>query len=221
MEITLNEVESRVLGCLIEKEITTPDYYPLTLNALTNACNQKSNRNPVVSYDDITVVQGLDALSEKGLAKKVFAVGSRVQKYQHAFLDKFDLCRREVAVLCELMVRGPQTAGELRTHAGRMYEFKGLEEVDEVLQGLMEHEGPMVIKLPRQAGRKEQRYMHLFSGQPEIQETEKTTAPMEAAALQGKAENERIAKLEEELAMLRKEFDEMKQAFNDFKSQFK
>lgn len=220
MEITLNEIESRVLGCLIEKEITTPDYYPLTLNALTNACNQKSNRNPVVSYDETTVVRGLDDLSEKGLAKKVFAVGSRVQKYQHAFLDKFDLGRREVAVLCELMVRGPQTAGELRTHAGRMYEFKGLEEVDEVLQGLMEHEGPMVIKLPRQAGRKEQRYMHLFSGKPEIQETEQS-APLEAATMQVRAENQRIAKLEEELAMLRKEFDEMKQAFIEFKSQFK
>lgn len=220
MEITLNEIESRVLGCLIEKEITTPDYYPLTLNALTNACNQKSNRNPVVSYDETTVVRGLDDLSEKGLAKKVFAVGSRVQKYQHAFLDKFDLGRREVAVLCELMVRGPQTAGELRTHAGRMYEFKGLEEVDEVLQGLMEYEGPMVIKLPRQAGRKEQRYMHLFSGKPETKGIEQA-APLEPAAMQTSGENDRIAKLEEELAMLRKEFDEMKQAFIEFKSQFK
>ncbi len=220
MEITLNEVEARILGCLIEKEITTPDYYPLTLNALTNACNQKSNRNPVVSYDETTVVRGLDDLSEKGLAKRVVAAGSRVPKYQHSFTDKFDLARREVAVLCELMLRGPQTAGEIRTHAGRMYEFKGLEEVDEILKGLMEHEEPMVIKLPRQAGRKEQRYMHLFSGQPEIQETEKTVS-LEAAALQVKAENERIAKLEDELAMLRKEFDEMKQAFIEFKSQFK
>lgn len=220
MEIILSEVEVRLLGCLIEKEITTPDYYPLTINALTNACNQKSNRNPVVSYDDTTVVRGLDDLSEKGLAKKVFAAGSRVQKYQHAFLDKFDLGRREVAVLCELMVRGPQTAGELRTHAGRMYEFKGMEEVDEVLQVLMEHEGAMVIKLPRQAGRKEQRYMHLFSGETEVQETEQS-APLEAATMQVRFENRRVAKLEEELAMLRKEFDEMKQALNDFKSQFK
>ncbi len=216
----LNELEVRIFGCLIEKEITTPDYYPLTLNALTNACNQKSNRNPVVSYDETTVVRGLDDLSEKGLAKRVVAAGSRVPKYQHSFTDKFDLARREVAVLCELMLRGPQTAGEIRTHAGRMYEFKGLEEVDEILKGLMEHEEPMVIKLPRQAGRKEQRYMHLFTGQPDIQETEKTV-PLEAAALQVKAENERIAKMEDELAMLRKEFDEMKQAFIELRTQFK
>ncbi len=220
MEIILSEIEVRILGCLVEKEITTPDYYPLTLNALTNACNQKSNRNPVVSYDETAVVRGLDDLSEKGFAKRVSAVGSRVPKYQHTFLDKFDLGKREVAVLCELMLRGPQTSGEIRTHAERMYEFKGLEEVDEILQGLMEHGEPLVVKLPRQAGRKEQRYAHLFSGKPEIQGTGQA-ALVEAADMQVRAENERIAKLEEELAMLRKEFDEMKLAFNELKSQFK
>jgi len=220
MEITLDEVEVRVLGCLIEKEITTPDYYPLTLNALINACNQRSNRNPVVSYDETTVVRAIDDLGEKGLAKRVFAAGSRVPKYQHIFLDKFDFGRREMAVLCELMLRGPQTTGEIRTHAGRMYEFKGLEDVGEILQGLLEHEDSLVIKLPRQAGRKEQRYMHLFSGKPEIKEEEQIV-PLETATVQVREENERIARLEEEVALLRKEFDETKQIFNEFRSQFK
>src|SRR5512137_2739269 len=120
MDIVLSDVEARVLGCLIEKEMTTPEYYPLSLNALTAACNQKSNRSPVVAYDETTVAEKLDGLRQKGLAAKMQAPGSRVAKYLHAMLDRFDLSRQELAVLCELMLRGPQTSGELRSRAERL-----------------------------------------------------------------------------------------------------
>ncbi len=218
MDILLNETEVRILGCLIEKGIMTPDYYPLTLNALTNACNQKSSRNPVVSYEDTTVVRGLDGLREKGLAEKIFKAESRVPKYQHSFPEKYNLSNDYVAVLCELMLRGPQTAGEIRNRAGRMYTFENLREVEELLGNLMEKEPPMVVKLPRQAGRKEQRFMHLLSGKPEIREDEQTGRE-EAATVRVRAENENIAKLEEELAALRREFDILKNDFNVLKSQ--
>ncbi|MBI4681631.1 MAG: DUF480 domain-containing protein [Nitrospirae bacterium] len=219
MDIILNETELRILGCLIEKEATTPDYYPLTLNALTNACNQKSNRNPVVSYEDTTVVRGLDSLREKGLSEKILKADSRVPKYQHSFQAKYNLTNREIAVLCELMLRGPQTAGEIRSRADRMYKFEGLPEVDEILNNLMEKEKPMVVKLPRQTGRKENRYMHLLSGEPEIRETEQIVSE-EAATLRVRAENERIAILEDKLASLQKEFEKLKTEFIALKSQF-
>ncbi|MGE5892483.1 MAG: YceH family protein, partial [bacterium] len=164
METALTDVEVRVLGCLIEKAITTPDYYPLTLNALTNACNQKSNRNPVVSYEETTVVRGLDGLRDKGLANMVYKADSRAPKYQHFFVEKLELSPGDVAVLCELMIRGPQTPGELRAHTERMHDFGGLEEIEGALRGLMEREHPLVVRLPRQPGRKEQRYAHLLSG---------------------------------------------------------
>ena len=150
MDMVLNDIEVRILGCLIEKEITTPDYYPLTLNSLLNACNQKSNRSPVVSYEETSVVRGLDSLQEKGLSEKIYKSDSRVPKYQHLFIRKFDLSRREVAVLCVLMLRGPQTTGEIRGRSDRMYKFDGLNEVEEVLNGLMDKEQPMLIMLPRQ-----------------------------------------------------------------------
>lgn len=220
MGTILNDVEVRILGCLIEKEITTPEYYPITLNALTNACNQKSNRDPVVLYEQTTVVRGLDRLRDKDLAIAVHEAGSRVPKYKHSFREKFGLTEQEVAILCELMLRGPQTIGEIRSRANRMYNFKeGLKEVEEILQGLMEREEPRVVKLPRQAGKKENRYMHLFSGEPEIQEEEQTLS-METATLKVRTEEERITKLEEELKGLRCDFDDLKQAFNTFKSEF-
>ncbi len=219
MDILLNDIEVRVLGCMIEKEITTPDYYPLTLNSLVNACNQKSNRNPVVSYEETSVVRGLDSLQEKGLSEKIYKTDSRVPKYGHLFMRKFKLSRREVAVLCISMLRGPQTTGEIRGRSDRMYKFDGFNEVEEVLNGLMDKEQPMLIKLPRQIGTKEPRYMHLLSGEPEIKEPEKPV-PEEVATLQVRAENERIAKLENELAALRREFDDLKQEFADLKSQF-
>ena len=164
MDIVLDETEVRILGCLIEKEMTTPEYYPLSLNSLTNACNQKSNRNPITSYEETSVLGGLDSLQEKGLARKTHTAGSRVPKYLHSLLDKFDLSRQEMAILCELLLRGPQTVGELRTHAERMSPFEGLEEVEKNLQGLLDYDTALAVKLPRETGRKECRYMHLFAG---------------------------------------------------------
>lgn len=220
METILNDVEVRVLGCLIEKEITTPEYYPITLNALTNACNQKSNRNPVVLHEQTAVVRGLDRLREKDLAVTVHEAGGRVPKYKHSFREKFGLTQAQVAILCELMLRGPQTVGEIRIHANRMYDFKeGLKEVEEILQGLMAGEQPRVVKLPRQPGRKENRYMHLFSGEPEIRQEEQIFS-LEAATVQVRTEDERIAELEERLEALRRDFDLLKQAFIVFKSEF-
>lgn len=218
MDIVLDDTEVRILGCLIEKEMTTPEYYPLSLNALTNACNQKSSRNPVVSYDETAVTHGLDSLQEKGLARKTLTQGSRVPKYLHAILDRFDLSRQEMAILCELMLRGPQTVGEIRSHAERMSAFENMEEVEKTLQGLMDYDPPLAIKLPRETGRKECRYIHLFSGSIV---TEKTAydLPAEPAAPRIPA-HERIIRLEEEIARLRTELEELKQAFAEFKSQF-
>jgi len=219
MDSIINDIEARILGALIEKQITTPDYYPMTLNSLTNACNQKSNRNPVVSFDETVVVRGLDSLQDRGLSEKIYKADSRVPKYSHLFDKKLNLSRREIAVLCELMLRGPQTMGELRSRCERMYKFDGLQEVEEVLNGFMNREQPLTVKLPRQAGRKENRYMHLLSGEPEIQETEPHVTE-EDATIQVRAENERIAKLEEEVATLQKEFSEFINEYKIFKSQF-
>src|SRR5512143_1209423 len=138
MDIFLNDIEVRILACLIEKEMTTPEYYPLSLNSLTNACNQKSNRNPVVSYDEPVVANGLVSLQEKGLVRKTLTSGSRVTKFMHAVLDRFDLSRQEMAVLCELMLRGPQTAGEVRSRAERMAVIESMDDVESILQGLAE-----------------------------------------------------------------------------------
>ena len=218
MEITLSDIEARILACLIEKEITTPDYYPLTLNSLTSACNQKSNRSPVVSYEETTVVRGLDSLRQKGLAEKILKADSRVPKYQHTLRERITLSNGAVAVLCELMLRGPQTTGELRTRADRMYSFEGLADVEETLDMLMQKDEPLVIRLPRQPGRKEPRYMHLLSGTPSPEEVE-AAFPEEKAAVQVRAENERIARLEEDLAALRRELDALSRDFRDLKSQ--
>lgn len=218
MDILLNDIEVRILGCLIEKGITTPDYYPLTLNALTAACNQKSNRNPVVSYEDTAVVRGLDSLREKGLVEKIYKADSRVPKYQHSFPQKYSLPSDSVAVMCELMLRGPQTVGEIRGRADRMHEFRDLQEVEEILTRLAEREPPMAVKLPRQAGRKEPRFAHLLSGKPEIRDEEPAISE-EAATLRVRADNERIAKLEENMAALRAEFEKLKEDFISLKSQ--
>jgi len=219
VEILLNDVEIRVLGSLVEKELTTPDYYPLTLNALTNACNQKSNRNPVLVLDETTVVRGLDGLLSKGMATRIHKADSRTPKYQHTLYEKMDLTRAEISILCELMLRGPQTVGELRSRAGRMSQFDSLEETETVLTGLIEREQALVMKLPRMAGRKERRYMHLLAGKPQMDEAVSALKP-EAATVQVQAENERISKLEEELTSLRREVETLKRNFMDFRSQF-
>jgi uncharacterized protein len=214
----LTAFEVRVLGSLIEKEITTPEYYPLTLNALLNACNQISNRDPVVSFDDKTVARSLEDLREKKLVWMVTGVG-RVPKYEHRFAEVLKLAEQELAVLCVLMLRGPQTVGEIRGRTGRLYEFKELEEVELTLQALITAELPLVAKLPRQPGTKESRYAHLLSGEVQIEERE--VAPrIEPAVIEVRQENEKIAKLEEELAQVRMDLSELKQQFVDFKKQF-
>ena len=218
MDQILTAVEARVLGSLIEKEITTPEYYPLTLNALTNACNQISNRDPVVSFDEKTVARALESLREKKLAWMVTGVG-RVPKYEHRFAEAFQLAAQEIAVLCVLMLRGPQTVGEIRGRTGRLYEFKELEEVDLTLQALMAAQPPLVLRLPRQPGTKESRYAHLLAGEVQIEERA-TSARLEPATLEIQQENEKLARLESELSLVRAELAELKQQFLEFKKQF-
>ena len=220
MEALLNPVEVRVLGALIEKEITTPEYYPLTLNSLTTACNQKSNRDPVVSLEEKAVVRALESLREKGLARQVSGVDMRVPKHYHLFDEKMGLTRPHVAALCVLMLRGPQTVGEIRGRSGRLYEFIGLEEVERVLVELAERtEGALVVQLARQPGRKESRYAHVLMGEPEEGDVQ-TEGPVDAAALEVRAENERIAALEEQVKALRDELADVRSAFAQFKEQF-
>jgi uncharacterized protein YceH (UPF0502 family) len=220
MEALLNSVEVRVLGALIEKEITTPEYYPLTLNSLTTACNQKSNRDPVVSLEEKAVVRALENLREKGLARQVSGVDMRVPKHYHLFDEKMGLTRPQVAALCVLMLRGPQTVGEIRGRSGRLYEFAGLEEVERVLVELAEWtEGALVVQLARQPGRKESRYAHVLMGEPE-EEDAQTEGPVDAAALEVRAENERIAALEEQVKALRDELADVRSVFAQFKEQF-
>lgn len=217
MDFVLDNIELRILGCLIEKEMTTPEYYPLSLNALTHACNQKSNRNPVLSLDEPAVLKGLEGLRQKGLARETHATGSRVTKYLHELLSRFDLSRPEMAVLCELMLRGPQTAGELRSNAGRMSPFGNLGEVEETLRVLIEHEPPLAVKLPREAGRKESRHMHLLAGD----NTEvRSMQPQPAATTPVMPPGDAVSRLEGEIAEIRKELEELKKAFAEFRSQF-
>jgi uncharacterized protein YceH (UPF0502 family) len=213
MDILLNDIEVRVLGSLLEKSMTTPDYYPLSLNALTNACNQKSNREPVVSYDETTVVRALDSLREKQLV--VLSASSRVPKYAEVFVEIRKLVKREASLLMALLLRGPQTMGELRSRTERIYRFEKLSEVEATLNELSE--SGYVKRLPRMAGRKEPRYTHLFAGDVEIE----TDAPApEPAAIIVRAENERIAALEEETHRLRQQFDKLQSAFEAFRKEF-
>ena len=218
MNQILTDAEIRVLGSLIEKQITTPEYYPLSLNALKNASNQSSNRDPVVSYDERTVQAALDSLREKKLVWLFRGADSRVPKYGHIFVEAFDLKPQEVAALCVLMLRGPQTVGEIRGRTGRLYNFEGLAEVEAILEGLMQREGPpLVAKLPRQAGRKDHRYAQLLGGEVAVEEEAATTRP-DAAASHSPAE--RIRRLEEEVEALRREMAELNEQFAAFKKQF-
>ncbi|MDD3179641.1 MAG: YceH family protein [Opitutaceae bacterium] len=207
----LNAVEVRVLGALVEKEKTTPDYYPLSLNALTNACNQLSNREPVVSYDDGAVLRAVEALRVKKLAFVFHGADSRVPKYGHKFAEMLGTTPAETAVLCVLMLRGPQTIGEVRGRTGRMHEFASLADVETTLQGLATHaHQPLVVKLPRQAGFKESRYAHLLAGPPEAMAPETPASP-ETSPAPLTPDRERLAKLETDTAALRREVDEMRQ----------
>jgi uncharacterized protein YceH (UPF0502 family) len=212
MDLSLDADEVRVLGSLLEKEITTPEYYPLSLNALLNACNQKSNRDPLVHFDEPTVERALCTLRDKGLLLNITGAGSRVPKYGHRLSEKLNLGRRELAILCELMVRGPQTLGELRTRAERMHRFDDISEVESVLDRMPE----LVVKLPRRPGEKEARFAHLLSGPPEV------AAAMEepAAYPAPHARSDRMAVLEAEVGQLRRELEDLKQQFAGFQKQF-
>jgi len=196
---TLNDIEVRVLGALIEKEITTTDYYPLSLNALVAACNQSSNRNPVVHFDEDTVARATESLREKKLVHQVDRSESRVSKYRHVIYEAMNLGRPAVAVLAVLMLRGAQTVGEIRTRSNRLYDFTSLDEVDLTLNALMSREPPLVVRLPRQTGQKEVRYAHLLSGEVTITEPE--------------PELDRIGKLEKEVEDLKKQFEEFRKQF--------
>lgn len=216
----LNEVEVRVLGSLIEKQVTTPEYYPLTLNALTQACNQKNNREPVVSFDEATVAHALETLRAKNLVYVFYGSGSRVPKYKHMTRDVYELDEREQAVIDVLMLRGQQTTGELRERANRLYEFSGAGEVEETLNSLMTKEpDALVIKLPRQSGQKDARYAHLLSGEVIVEPTAETDSPKFTGS-GAPSQSERITKLEGEVEMLDRELKDLRRQFDDFKSQF-
>lgn len=212
MDFSLSPTEVRVLGSLIEKELTTPDYYPLTLNALTAACNQKSNREPVLSINDGTVIQALNALREKKLAWQLETAGGRVPKFANRFREVFDFTPPEVAILCELFVRGPQTIGELRVHASRLHEFADLASVEGTLRQLTERQGgPFICKLPRRPGCKEARYSHLFSGPVGQDEAVAQIQQESVAGADTQGENPRIAALERAVAELRTEIAQIKE----------
>jgi uncharacterized protein YceH (UPF0502 family) len=214
--IVLTAVECRVLGALIEKDITTPDYYPLSLNALVNACNQKNNRDPVMSLDENTVRDALYTLQEKRLAGPAGGADSRVTKYEHRVQEVFNFTRAETAVMDVLLLRGPQTPGELRGRTERMFRFEELSDVQSTLQKLTQRESSLVKMLPRQPGTKESRYAHLLSGDVEGYE-----APLESsAAVSRGGDDERIAQLESQVAELQRELGELKQQMESFRKQF-
>jgi uncharacterized protein YceH (UPF0502 family) len=218
VNIILSNVEARVLGCLVEKEITTPEYYPLSLNALVHACNQKSNRDPLMNLEEDAVRGALRTLGEQMLARSASG-DSRVAKYEHRLADTFNFTRPETAVLCELLLRGPQTPGELRSRAERMHPFEDLSVVHSTLKHLMEREPPLVKLLPRQAGMKEARYAHLLSGDAEIPETQQMQ-PIKDEALSNNIGADRVANLENEVADLQKEIADLKRQFAEFRKQF-
>lgn len=213
----LTEVEARVVGALVEKQLTTPEYYPLTLNALVAACNQKTNREPVVNYDEQIVQQALDNLRERNLVYVFYGSTSRVPKYKHMMPEVYELEPSETAVICVLLLRGAQTLGELRERTGRLYDFRGLGDVNETLESLMKRDEPLIVKLPQQLGQREARYAHLLSGEVvSYSPPEKSYS----AAAASPAANERIENLERELENLRSEFNLFRQQFEDFRKQF-
>jgi uncharacterized protein len=216
VNIILTENEVRVLGSLIEKDITTPDYYPLSLNALTNACNQKSNRDPVMSLDEQAVRSAIDGLQNKRLAGPTSSADSRVPKFEHRLQEALNLTRGETAILCVLLLRGPQTPGELRGRAERMFRFQELSDVQATLQKMIERDPPLVKPLPRQPGTKEIRYTHLLAGDVGGWEAAPASLPSATAS----ADGDRLAQLENEVADLRREVSELKQVVDNFRKQF-
>jgi uncharacterized protein YceH (UPF0502 family) len=207
MDWQLDAAEARVLGSLLEKEISTPDYYPLSLNALVNACNQKSNRDPVVSYDETVVETALAGLRAKGLATRITGRDSRVPKHAQRFTEQFNLGRREAALLCILMLRGPQTVGELRGRTERLYDFDDLQAVESTLHRLAEV--GFVTELPRLAGSREPRHAHLLSGDVEVAPTEAAAPPADQAPSLA----DRLSALEQKLDRIIREFEEFRRKF--------
>jgi len=239
MPYSLTEIEARVLGALIEKEITTPEYYPLSLNALVNACNQKSNRAPEMHLDDDAVLPALRTLEQKGLAGKGDNMEGRVKKYEHRLADAFNFTRPETAVLCELLLRGPQTPGELRSRAERMHHFDDLDSVHSTLRHLIERDQPLVKLLPRQPGTKEARYMHLLSGDvtttpaepasarahtaPSVAPSARSVITFPTAAASSApipSATDRITQLEQNVSTLQQEISDLKQQLSNFRKQF-
>ena len=202
----LDDVELRVLGALMEKSKTTPDYYPMTLNGLTTACNQKTSRKPVVEFDEETVVLALDSLKKRGLISTATGGSSRAVKYKHNFAIVFPVVPAEVAIMCLLILRGPQTPGELNTNSGRLFEFETIEEVQAVLEKLSQPEMQFVQQLPKRAGQKEVRYMHLLGGTPVLFDDDHADEP--ARKNVGEIEA-RLAKVESELAELKEAFEKL------------
>jgi uncharacterized protein YceH (UPF0502 family) len=219
MNIILNDVETRVLGSLVEKDVTTPDYYPLSLNALVNACNQKNNRDPVMHVQEDAVQEALSTLQDKRLAGPTSSADSRVTKYEHRLQEAFNFTRGETAVLCVLLLRGPQTPGELRGRTERMHRFEDLTEVQSTLQRLMQHDPPLVRVIPRQPGTKESRYKHLLARDVE-DAADVAQAPSSALVASNSQDTDRITHLENVVSDLRKEVADLKQQLAGFRKQF-
>jgi uncharacterized protein YceH (UPF0502 family) len=220
MPLELTPIETRVLGALLEKERTTPEYYPLSLHALVVACNQTTNRDPVVSYVDRTVEQGLDRLREKKLAMLIHTAGARVPKYRHTLLDAYNLDAREVALLCVLMLRGPQTPGELRSRSERMCGSMTLPEIEKCLEELTSGGDPLIRMIPARAGQKENRYVQLLSGEPDLDSWITAPAPAAAPASASASDKARIDTLQSELEVLKSEFRSLREDLEAFKKSF-
>ncbi len=210
----LTETEARIVGALVEKQLTTPEYYPLTMNALIAACNQKTNREPVVSFDEATVSRSLEDLRDKNIVYVFYGSTSRVPKYKHILPQVYELEPSETAVMCVLMLRGPQTIGEIKERTGRLYDFRDLNDVNETLENLMKREEPLITRLERAPGQKESRYAHLLCGEVT------SYTPPERSVSRSSANDERVERLEQELESLKNELSLFKQEFEDFKKQF-
>lgn len=212
MDIRLTPYEARVIGCLIEKHRTTPEHYPLSLNALTNACNQKSNRDPVLELDEATVQDTIDALMKKCYVSEKSGFGSRVSKYQHRFCNTefgtLKFSEQELGIVCVLLLRGPQTPGELRTRTERLCKFQDSREVESILDQLTQRDdGPFVVKLPREPGKRDARFAHLFGGEIEMSEV---AVPVDAMSARPGTDSDRMEQLEQMLNQLREEMATLK-----------
>jgi uncharacterized protein YceH (UPF0502 family) len=213
----LTDIEVRVLGALVEKQVTTPEYYPLTINSLMLACNQKNNRNPITVYSEEQVAQTVENLREKNLTYVFYGSTSRVPKYKHVMTEVLHLSQAQLALMCVLMLRGSQTVGELRERASRLHEFSSLEEVEATLNSLISREPEtLVTRLPRQAGQKEIRFAHLLAGEFALDSVTETPAPRRTSTQQ----IDRVAKLEEDVSVLKNQVGQLQQQFEDFKKQF-